>query len=124
MGSPKFYDIGSVCAVWTGFKEHCCQKVLPATMFPRVCPPTIGIKKVPIYRLYNGTGNTVPFPFRLISVRLPFLSVFKTFPFCPKGSPSVLVNGPDGEIKCAWSLVAQEGLQQFGDHDRTRARAT
>ena len=34
----------------------------------------VGVKKVPIYCLYNGTGNTVPFPFRfrLISVRLPF----------------------------------------------------
>ena len=65
-------------------------------------------KKVPIYRLYNGTGNTVLFPFRsrLISVRLPFLSVFKPFPFYPKGSPSVLVNGLDGEIKSAWSLIA------------------
>ena len=38
--------------------------------------------------------------------------------FCPKGSPSVLVNGLDDEIKCAWSLITQEGLRQFGDHDR------
>ena len=83
-------------------------------------------QKVPIYRPYNGTGNTVQFPFRsrLISVRLPFLSVFKPFPFCPKGSPSVLVNGPDCEIKCACSLIAQEGPLQFGDGDRARARAT
>ena len=59
---------------------------------------------------YNGTGNTVPFPFRfrLISVLLVFLSVFKPFPFCPKGSSSVLVNDPDGEIKRALSLLAQE----------------
>ena len=66
--------------------------------------------KVPIYRPYNGTGNTVPFPFRsrLISVRLVFLSVFKPFPFCSKGSSSVLVNDPDGENKRAWSLLAQE----------------
>ena len=86
----------------------------------------VGIKKVSIYRLYNRTGNTVPFSFhsRLISVRLLFLSVFKPFPFCPKGSPSVLVNGPDGEIKSAWSLIAQEGLRQFGDRDRARTRAT
>ena len=43
---------------------------------------------------YNGTGNPVPFPFRsrLTSVQLPFLSVFKPFPFCPTGSPSVQVN--------------------------------
>ena len=66
--------------------------------------------KVPIYRPYNGTGNTVPFPFRsrLISVRLLFLSIFKPFLFCPKGSSSVLVNNPDGEIKRAWFLLAQE----------------
>ena len=83
-------------------------------------------KKVPIYRPYNGTGITVPFPFHslLISVRLPFLSVFKPFPFCPEGSPSVLVNGPDGIIKHAQSLIAQEGSRQFIDRDRTRARAT
>ena len=63
-----------------------------------------------ICRPYNGTGNTVPFPFRsrLISVLLVFLSVFKPFPFCPKGSSSVLVNDPDGEIKRVWSLLAQE----------------
>ena len=67
-------------------------------------------RKVPIYRPYNGSGYTVPFPFRshLISVRLVFLFVFKTFPFCPKGSSFVLVNDPDGEIKRAWSLLAQE----------------
>ena len=65
-------------------------------------------KKVPISRSYNGTGNSVPFPFRsrLISVRLPFLSVFKPFPFCPTGSPSVLVNGPYGVIKHAQLLIA------------------
>ena len=65
-------------------------------------------KKVPIYRPYNGTGNSVPFPFRsrLISVRLPFLSVFKPFPFCPKSSLSVLVNGTYGVIKHAQSLIA------------------
>ena len=87
---------------------------------------TVGIKKVPIYRPYNGTGNTVPFPFcsRLISVWLPFLSVFKPFPFCPKGSPSVLVNGPDGVIKHAQSLIAQKGSRQSSDRDRARARAT
>ena len=83
-------------------------------------------KKVPIYRPYNGTGNSVPFPFRsrLISVRLPFLSVFKPFSFFPKGSPSVLVNGPDGVIKHAQSLIAQEGTRQFSDRDRARARAS
>ena len=67
-------------------------------------------KNVSICRPYNGTGNTVPFPFcfRLISVRFVFLSVLKPFPFCPKGSSSVLVNNQDGEIKLVWSLLAQE----------------
>ena len=78
-----------------------------------ICVSTYGRrqKKFPIYRLYNGTGNSVPFPFRsrLISVWLPFLSVFKPFPFCPKGSPSVLVNGPYGVIKHAQSLIALAG---------------
>ena len=83
-------------------------------------------KKVPIYRPYNGTGNSIPFPFRsrLISVWLPFLSVFKPFPFCPTGSPSVLVNGLYGVIKHAQSLIVQEGSRQFSDRDRARARAT
>ena len=67
-------------------------------------------KNVSICRPYNGTGNTMPFPFRsrLISVWLVFLSVFKPFPFCPKGISLVLVNDPDGEIKRALSLLAQE----------------
>ena len=64
-------------------------------------------KKVPIYHPYNGTGNTVPFPFRslLITVRLPFSSVFNPFPFCPTGSPSVQVHGLDGVIECVQSLI-------------------
>ena len=42
-------------------------------------------KKFPICRPYNGTGNTVPFPFRsrLNSVLLVFLSVFNRFRFVP-----------------------------------------
>ena len=52
------------------------------------------------------TGRVIPFRSRLISVRLPFLSVFKPFPFCPTGSPSVLVYGPYGVIKHAQSLIA------------------
>ena len=50
-------------------------------------------KKVPISRPYNGTGNPVPFPFNFRAV-----AVLKPFPFCPTGSPSVLVNGPYGVI--------------------------
>ena len=67
------------------------------------------------------TGRVIPFRSRLISVRLPFLSVFKPFPFCPTGSPSVPVNGPFGVIKHAQSLIAQEGSRQFSDRDRARA---
>ena len=55
---------------------------------------------------------------------LPFLSVFKPFPFCTKGSPSVQVNDPDGGIKRVQSLIAQEGSRQFSDRDRATARAT
>ena len=62
---------------------------------------TVGIKKVPISRPYNGTGNPVPFPFNFRAV-----AVLKRFPFCPTGSPSVLVNGPYGVIKHAQSLIA------------------
>ena len=60
-------------------------------------------KKVPISRPYNGTGNSVlfPFPFNFRAV-----AVFKPFPFCPTGSLSVLVNGPYGVIKYAQSLIA------------------
>ena len=57
------------------------------------------------FAVCTKTGNTVLFPFRshLISVLLVFLSVFKPFPFCPKGSSSVLVYGSDSKIKRAWS---------------------
>ena len=47
--------------------------------------------------------------------------LFKSFPLCPKGSPSVLVNGPAGVIKRAQSLIAKEGSRQFSDRDRARA---
>ena len=71
---------------------------------------TVGVKKKFPFTV-RTTGRVIPFrnfPFRsrLISVRLPFLSVFKPFPFCPTGSPSVLVNGPYGVIKHAQSLIA------------------
>ena len=58
-------------------------------------------KKVHISRPYNGTGNPVPFPFNFRAV-----AVLKPFPFCPTGSPSVLVNGPYVVIKHAQSLIA------------------
>ena len=67
-------------------------------------------KKVPIYRPDKGTGNTVSFTFRshLISVRVAVLVHFQTILVLFEGQPSVLVNGPDGKIKRAWSLIAQE----------------
>ena len=55
---------------------------------------------------FRTTGRAIPFHSRLTSVRLPFLSVFKPFPFCPTGSPSVQVNGPYDVIKHAQSLIA------------------
>ena len=68
---------------------------------------TVGVKKKFPFTV-RTTGRVIPFRFRLISVwlPLPFSSVFKPFPFCPKGSPSVLVNGPYGVIKHAQSLIA------------------
>ena len=50
---------------------------------------TVGVKKVPIYCPYNGTGNSVPFPFNFRAVAVHSPSVFNTFLFCPTGSPSV-----------------------------------
>ena len=92
---------------------------------PKMNPdPIYGRHKKKFPFTIRTTGRAIPFRSRLISVRLPFLSVFKPFPFCPKGSPSVLVNDPDGVIKRAQSLIAQEGSQQFSDRDRARARAT
>ena len=77
--------------------------------FPHITYPysscTVGLKKKfpsPV----RTTGRVIPFRSRLISVRLPFLSVFKPFPFCPTGSPSVLVNGV---IKHAQSLIVVIG---------------
>ena len=44
---------------------------------------TVGVKKFPF--TVRTTERVIPFRFRsrLISVQLPFLSVFKPFPFCP-----------------------------------------
>ena len=61
------------------------------------------------------------FPFQ-IAFRIDTQKIlFKSFPLCSKGSPSVLVNGPAGVIKCAQSLIAKEGSRQFSDRDRARA---
>ena len=89
----------------------------------------VGVKKIPIYLPYNGTGNTVPFPFvcHLISGRLPFLSVFKPFPFCPKGrkdlGSSVIVTELERELPST-VIEQQNGSRQFSDRDRARARVT
>ena len=76
-----------------------------------VCPLIFGNPICHIRSTYGRRKKNLPicrFRSRLISVRLPFLSVFKPFMFCPKGSSSVLVNGPDNVIKHAQSLIVQE----------------
>ena len=44
------------------------------------------------------TGRAILFLSCLISVQLLFLSIFKPFPFCLKGSSSNLVYGSDAKI--------------------------
>ena len=44
---------------------------------------TVGVKKVPIYRPYNGTGKTVPFPFNFRAVAV--LVRFQTVPVFSQG---------------------------------------
>ena len=46
---------------------------------------TVGVKKVPIYRPYNGTGNSVPFPFNFRAVAV--LVRFQTVPVLSQGQP-------------------------------------
>ena len=46
---------------------------------------TVGIKKVPIYRPYNRTGNTVPFPFIFHAVIV--LVCFQNVPVLSQGQP-------------------------------------
>ena len=58
----------------------------------------VGVKKS-FHFPYNGTGNTVPFPFHS---RLNFRAVgvlvrFQTVSILSQGSSSVLVYGPDGQ---------------------------
>ena len=79
--------------------------------------------KVPIYRPYNGTGNSVLFPFNFRAVVV--LVHFQTIPILSQGQPVRSAERPPyGVIKHAQSLIAQEGSRQFSDHDRARARAT
>ena len=97
----------------------------------------VGIKKNPIYRPYNGTGNTVQFPFNFRAVAV--LVRFQTVPVLSQVHPVRTGERPEGEIKRAWSLIAQNGLtelerelpstvieqqkgsRQFSDRDRARA---
>ena len=96
---------------------HCIRTSFPPTFWKlSVCPPSHIFCMQHWYTIYgrrqkkfpSPVRTTGPFPFRsrLISMRLLFLSVFKPFPFCPTGSPSVLVNGLYGVIKHAQSLIA------------------
>ena len=84
----------------------------------------VGVIKFPFTGRTTGPAIPCRFRSRLISVRLPFLSVLTPFPFCPKGSPSVQVNGLDDRIKRAWSLITHKGSRQVSDRDRARARGT
>ena len=63
-------------------------------------------KKVPISRPYNGTGNSVPFPFNFRAVAV--LVRFQTIPVLSHGQPvrSGERPGPYGVIKRAQSLIA------------------
>ena len=49
---------------------------------------------------------SVPFLFNFFAVAV--LRRFQTVSILSQGQPSVLVNGPDGKIKRAWSLIAQK----------------
>ena len=68
-------------------------------------------KKFAIYRPYNGTGNSVPFPFnfREVAVLVRFQTVSHTE--LERELPSMVIE-------------QQNGSRQFSDRDRARARAT
>ena len=53
---------------------------------------------------YRAISVPFPFNFRAFAVLVHFQTVLVLF----QGQPSVLVNGPDGKIKRAWSLIAQD----------------
>ena len=53
---------------------------------------------------YSAIPVPFPFNFRAFAVLVHFQTVLVLF----QGQPSVLVNDPDGKIKRAWSLLAQE----------------
>ena len=63
---------------------------------------TEGVKKK-FTSTVRTTGRVIPFRSRFV---FRAIAVLKPFPFCPTGSPSVLVNGPYGVIKHAQSLIA------------------
>ena len=88
---------------------------------------TVGVKKKGSLLLsvqWDGQYRSVPVPFPFNYHAVAILVRFQTVPVFPKGSPSVQVNGVDGGIKHAQSLIAQKGSRQFSDRDRARARAT
>ena len=53
---------------------------------------------------YRAISVPFPFNFRAFAILVHFQTVLVLF----QGQPSVLVNGPDGKIKRAWSLIEQE----------------
>ena len=68
--------------------------------------------------------NTLPFPFPFNFRAVAVLVRFQSVSVLSQGQLIHSSKGPDGVIKHAQSLIAQEGLRQFSDRDRARARAT
>ena len=69
-------------------------------------------------------GNTLPFPFPFNFRAVAVLVRFQTVSVLSQGQLIRSSECPDGVIKQAQSLIAQEGSQQFSDRDRARVRAT
>ena len=56
----------------------------------------------------NGQYRAIPVPFPFNFIAFAVLVHFQIVLVLLQGQPSVLVNGPDGKIKRAWSLIVQE----------------
>ena len=111
--APRHYFECTVENIDRAFNHHGVYRLHEAAYM-------VGVKKsshLPSVQR-DGQYRAIPVPF-LVAL----LVRFQTFPFCPKGSPSVQVNGLDGRIKRTQSLIAQKGSRQFSDCDRARARA-
>ena len=72
----------------------------------------VSIKKKFLFTIHT-TEREIPCHFRSVPFLVNFREVavlvrFQTVPVLSQGQLSVVVNGPDGKIKRAWSLIAQE----------------